>query len=103
MDPVIKKAEERLEWLSGDEDTIRLYEAREFSKYERNSIISSARQTGREEGMKEGIEKGIKAGEKKAVKDIARNLLAMGIEHAKIAEATGLSEQEVEELVRDAK
>jgi predicted transposase/invertase (TIGR01784 family) len=111
MDPVIKKAEDRLEWLSGDEETIRLYEAREFSKYERNSIISSAKQTGREEGlqegkkegMKEGMKTGMQEGEKKAAKEIAQNLLSMGIEPAKVARATGLSKQEVEQLSRDTK
>ena len=115
MDPVIKKAEDRLEWLSGDEETIRLYEAREFSKYERNSIISSAKQTGREEGMQEGLQEGlkeglkegmktgIKEGERKAAKEIAQNLLSMGIDPAKVAQATGLSQQEVEQLSRDTK
>jgi len=82
MDPVIKKAEERLEWLSSDEETLRLYEAREFSRYERNSIIADAKEEGREEGRKE----------------IARNLLALGVELQKIAEATGLSEEEIKKL-----
>jgi predicted transposase/invertase (TIGR01784 family) len=78
MDPVIKKAEERLEWLSSDEETLRLYEAREFSRYERNSIIADAKEEGR--------------------KEIARKLLALGVELQKIAEATGLSEEEIKKL-----
>lgn len=78
MDPVIKKAEERLEWLSGDEDTLRLYEAREFSRYERNSIIADAKEEGR--------------------KEIARKLLALEVDLQKIAEATGLSEEEIKKL-----
>ncbi|WP_281287160.1 hypothetical protein [Paenibacillus hemerocallicola] len=40
MGPVIGKTEERLEWLSSDEETIRLYEAREHSLIERNSLIA---------------------------------------------------------------
>lgn len=90
MDPVIKKAEDRLEWLSGDEETRRLYEAREFSKYERNSIISSAKEEGEEIGKAEG--------KAEAKEEIARNLLALGMDVKKIAKATGLSEEAVKKL-----
>ncbi|MEG0005863.1 MAG: hypothetical protein RSC49_06695 [Clostridium sp.] len=50
MDKDIKKAEERIEYLSSDPETIELYRAREASLHERANLIS----TGREEGKKEG-------------------------------------------------
>ncbi|HEX7055676.1 MAG TPA: PD-(D/E)XK nuclease family transposase [Bacilli bacterium] len=43
MDPIIRKAEERLEWLSSDEETRRMYEFRENSRIERNSLMAKQR------------------------------------------------------------
>ena len=42
MDLVICKAEERLEWLSSDEETIKLYKAREEALIEKMSLIGEA-------------------------------------------------------------
>lgn len=85
MDPVIKKAEERLEWLSSDEETLRLYEAREHSLIERNSLIAEGKAQGRAEGKKE----------------IAKQMLAKGLEPALIAELTGLSLDEIREMAKN--
>jgi predicted transposase/invertase (TIGR01784 family) len=90
MDPVIKKAEERLEWLSSDEETLRLYEAREFSRIERNSLISEAKAAGRAEGKAEG----------KA--EIASQMLREGLEVSLIAKLTGLSLDKIERIRRHA-
>ena len=49
MDKDIKKVEERLEYLSSDEETIELYRAREKLLHERANMISSAKEEGREE------------------------------------------------------
>ncbi|AXF56553.1 Rpn family recombination-promoting nuclease/putative transposase [Salicibibacter kimchii] len=52
MDPDIQKAEERLEWLSGDAETRKLYEAREESVLERNSLIAEGEEIGMEKLVK---------------------------------------------------
>jgi predicted transposase/invertase (TIGR01784 family) len=79
MDPVIKKTEERLEWLSGDAETQRLYEFREHSLIERNSIISESKAEGKAE--------------------MIRLMLQNGIEPAKIAEMTGRTVAEIEKMI----
>ncbi|MBD2866702.1 Rpn family recombination-promoting nuclease/putative transposase [Paenibacillus sp. IB182363] len=89
MDPVIKKAEERLEWLSSDEETLRLYEAREHSLIERNSLIAEGKAQGRAEGRAEGK------------KEIAKQMLAKGLEPALIAELTGLPLDEIREMAKN--
>ncbi|MDF2716991.1 MAG: Rpn family recombination-promoting nuclease/putative transposase [Paenibacillus sp.] len=90
MDPVIGKAEERLEWLSSDEETIRLYEAREYSLIERNSLIA--------DGEARGLEKGKAEGMIEAKAEIALAMIRKGTEHALIAEFTGLTLEEIAEL-----
>lgn len=79
MDQDIRKAEERLEYLSSDKKTIELYKAREKSLHERANMISSAKKEEREE--------------------IAKNLLRMGIEISKVIQATGLSEEDIKKLI----
>ncbi|WP_241428098.1 Rpn family recombination-promoting nuclease/putative transposase [Clostridium sp. DJ247] len=81
MDSDIKKAEERLEYLSSDAKTIEIYKAREKSLHERANMISSA--------MEEG--------ENKKAIEIAKNLLDV-LDIETIAIKTGLSVEEVKKL-----
>ena len=64
--------------------------------------IEYARETGREEGRKEGKEEGIKEGRAEGSKDerskIAINLIRLGASCEIIAQATGLSAEEVSRL-----
>jgi predicted transposase/invertase (TIGR01784 family) len=52
MDSAIKRAEQKLEYISSDEDALALYRAREDSAHERANLIY----TGRMEGIEIGIE-----------------------------------------------
>jgi predicted transposase/invertase (TIGR01784 family) len=79
MDPIIRRTEERLEWLSGDEDTIRLYEARENSRLERDSIIATATSKGKAEG----------------VLQVAKNMLQEGFTPEQVSKITGISIAEI--------
>lgn len=90
MDPIIKKTEERLEWLSGDEETLRLYEAREYARIEYNSLMSEAKARGRAEGRVEGKAEG--------KREIAMNMLHEGIEPSLIAKVTELNIDEIKAL-----
>ena len=59
-------------------------------------------QQGREEGMQQGREEGMQQGEQNKALAIARNMLFqlhLGLDV--IAQATGLSEQELEQLQKD--
>ncbi|MCT4509721.1 MAG: Rpn family recombination-promoting nuclease/putative transposase [Tepidibacter sp.] len=85
MDEDIKRAEERLEYLSSDKKTIELYKAREKSLHERENMINSAKEEGREEGR-----------EQEKIK-IAKSLLDI-LDVETIALKTGLSIQKVKSL-----
>jgi len=82
MDSAIKRAEKKLEYISGDEEALALYRAREDSAHERANLLY----TGRMEGMEEGIEK------------VAKNMLAKNTPLNYIAEVTGLSIEELTAL-----
>ncbi|MEG0005900.1 MAG: Rpn family recombination-promoting nuclease/putative transposase [Clostridium sp.] len=82
MDKDIKKAEERIEYLSSDPETIELYRAREASLHERANLLS----TGRREG------------ELNKAREVARNLLVIGLDIDTIKKATGLSDEEINHL-----
>ena len=76
----------------GIEKGIQLGEARGIQLGEARGI-----QLGRTEGIQLGRTEGIQLGRT----ETARNLLRMGLEPAKIAQATGLSFEEVESLSRE--
>ena len=81
-DPAIAKAEEVLDWLSSDEETVRLFELREKAIYDEVTRIKGAK----EEGIAIGIEK------------VARNMLIQGIDINIICNATGLSKENVTKI-----
>ncbi|MEX2460306.1 MAG: Rpn family recombination-promoting nuclease/putative transposase [Paenibacillaceae bacterium] len=86
MDPVIKRVEERLEWLSSDAETQRLYEAREHSLIERNSLISEGKIEGKAEGKIEGKS------------EVVLTMLKKGLDSSLIQELTGFSIDDIERL-----
>ena len=64
-----------------------------MSKLEEKSALLSEREAGREEGETKGIKKGIK--------EVAKKLLKEKMPIEKIAEITGLSEKELNELTKE--
>jgi predicted transposase/invertase (TIGR01784 family) len=97
MDPTIKNAAAKLEYLSSDAETIALYRAREATLHERANMINSAKAEGKEEGRIEGkIE-----GKNEANLEIAGNLLSMGLKIENIAKATGLDIAQINELKKN--
>ncbi|QJD88421.1 Rpn family recombination-promoting nuclease/putative transposase [Cohnella herbarum] len=110
MDSTIKTAEERLQRLSCDEETLRLYEAREEAFIEYNSGMSAARRAGLREGIeigekngeKKGIQKGIQQGKQdgkaEGKQEVARNMLALGLDIEAIVKCTGLTIDELDKL-----
>lgn len=81
-EPTLKKAMDTLEFLSQDREARRLYEERQKYLHDEASMIEWATEKG----------------ERKKAFEIAKNMLAMGIEFAIIVKASGLSEAEVESL-----
>ena len=86
----IKKANEELEYLTGDEAVRRMAFLREKAERDYVSNMNGARE--------EGIELGIKEGEKNKAKEIAKEMLTKGFDISTIAEITKLTKEEVEEV-----
>lgn len=86
----IKKAQEELEYLTGDEEERRLAFLREKAIRDEISNINGAR--------KEGIKKGIEQGEKRKQLEIAKNMKEEKIPIEQIEKITGLSLKEIENL-----
>jgi predicted transposase/invertase (TIGR01784 family) len=74
--------EEKMSYISNDKEALRPYQMREMALSDWTSGVNYAHREGREESKKE----------------IARNLKAMGLTAAQIAEATGLMEKQITEL-----
>ena len=105
-DPEIGKAVEELE-ISGFSDA----ELRAYDKFwdsvsvERTLIDDSyqkGKEKGKEEGIAEGMEKGMKQGMEKGMNlrslEIARKMLAKGMDEASVMDMTGLTAEEIKLL-----
>lgn len=78
MDEDIKKAEEKIEYLSSDPKTIELYKVRERSLHDRMNMINGAKEEGKAE--------------------VAKNLLQMGMNILDVIKATGLKEEDIKRI-----
>jgi predicted transposase/invertase (TIGR01784 family) len=104
--PAMGKAVARLKQLSADERARLLYEARELALMDERTRIKGARIEGREEGREEGLEEGRKEGreegrkegEREKALEMARNLLACGVDVDIIAESSGLPLDEIKAI-----
>ena len=94
MDVDIKKAEEKIEYLSSDPKIIERYKSRERSLHERANMISSAKDEGVIEGITIGVEKGAT---ENAIK-VAQRMLKRGDSVEDVVDISDLSKEEVLEL-----
>lgn len=90
MEPAIQKAEDKLEYLSSDAETMSIYLAREKSLHDQANMVNTAEQRGMQQGIQQGIQQERK---KTAVK-----LLEAGIDMDTIESITELSRLEIEAL-----
>ena len=91
----IKSAYETLQVISQDDEKRMEYEAREKAIRDYNQGMLEAEQRGEQRGRKEGRE----TGEYEKSIQIAKNMLAMGLSADLIAQATGLSLSQIEQLL----
>jgi predicted transposase/invertase (TIGR01784 family) len=82
-EPALQKAMDTLEFLSQNEEARRLYDMRQKALHDEASLIEGAREEG----------------ERTKAVEIARNLLAMGMEISLIAKASGLTEAEIQKII----
>jgi len=86
----IQKAEDELEYLTGDAETKRLAELREKAIRDEAAGLKAARRVGIQEGEVKGIAK--------TRKETAKKMLAKGIDIDTIVEITGLTKEKIEKL-----
>ena len=97
----VKRAVENYEVLTGDEEVKRLAEIRLMSKLEEKSALDCAREDGIEEGKKIGREIGREQERRETIeklRKIDKKLKEQKKQTKQIAEITGLSEEEIEDL-----
>jgi predicted transposase/invertase (TIGR01784 family) len=86
MDAAIKKAEERVTYVSNDKEALRAYQMRQMALSDYTSGLNHAHREGLKEGKKEGV------------KGVAKNLKAAGESIDRIAQLTGLPMDEIIKL-----
>ncbi len=84
--PAIQKAYHTLQIMSLDEETRRLYEAREMFLHDQATRMQEAKEEGLEEGIKKGRE------------EVAKNMLSLGIDDELVIKATGLDQSIINSL-----
>ena len=90
----ISRAYEKLQVISQDRQKRMEYEAREKAVRDYNQMMKESR----ESGLELGLERGRTEGRRQGAVDIAKKLLASGVDEKIIAESTGLSLAQIEEL-----
>ncbi|MCI5125560.1 MAG: hypothetical protein D3925_14075 [Candidatus Electrothrix sp. AR5] len=94
----IQAAAEKLDLLKMSATERRAYEKYQVNRASEKDMIESAY----DEGIEKGIEKGVEKGVEKGKVEVAINMLRMGLLTVEqIAEATGLSEDEIRKLSED--
>ncbi|MDR0898444.1 MAG: Rpn family recombination-promoting nuclease/putative transposase, partial [Oscillospiraceae bacterium] len=93
-----------LKELSMDEKVQIMYEAREKARRDHEARIRFAENEGLARGMERGMAQGMAQGEARGAernrREIAKNLLALGIDASIISTASGLSVADIQSLQR---
>ena len=76
----------------------REYEASKMAYCDIKNSIDTAKREGKKEGLAEGMEKGIEKGMNQRSLEIARKMLAKGMDVAMVMEITGLAESQLLQL-----
>lgn len=76
----------------------REYEASKMAYRDIKNSIDTAKREGKEEGLAEWMEKGIEKGMNQRSLEIARTMLAKGMDAATVMEITGLSKSQLLQL-----
>ena len=96
--PVMAKANQVMDIFYLDEQERKRYEAAWEYESDRLSMINESERKGLERGRAEGEARGKAEGSRQAKLETAKNLLQFGLSVQKIAQATGLTKEDVEAL-----
>ncbi len=98
QDPMIHQAVEAEHRFMQNPDFVSAYDIAEKAERDRYAREQFVRDEGRAEGWREGRAEGWEDGKAERTREVAQNLLHLGLPIAQIAEATGLSTAEIEAL-----
>ncbi len=99
QEPIMKKAFKALDRFYWTPQELAQYEDREKKEWDyRSALYQKGVNKGIEKGRQEGIEKGITEGGKKRNREIAKQMLAKGMNIKLIEELTGLTAEVISEL-----
>jgi predicted transposase/invertase (TIGR01784 family) len=90
MDAAIKKAEEKVNYVSQDKEALRAYQMREMALSDYTSGLNHAKREGLREGAREGAQE--------SARKIARNALAEGYSVEAVSKITGIPLDEIKKL-----
>ena len=100
--PGLHEAREKLQYYAMDNQERKAYEAHLEAIVVHNDVINTAKREGRWEGREEGLAEGrVEGMEKGLVKgkiEMARNLKSLGVDVKTIMQASGLTEEQIEQL-----
>ena len=100
--PGLHEAREKLQYYAMDNQERKAYEAHLEAIVVHNDVINTAKREGRWEGREEGLAEGrVEGMEKGLVKgkiEMARNLKSLGVDVKTIMQASGLTEDQIEQL-----
>ena len=97
-DKVFDRLFEEAEIAKFTPQEMREYEASKMAYRDIKNSIDTAKQEGLAEGMEKGMEKGMKKGMNQKALDIARNMLADGVDINLIMKYSGLTQEQIEKL-----
>ena len=98
-DEELMEVAKELKRLTNDAYTIGLYDEEEERRRIENTIKITAKEQGLKQGVKQGIKQGIKQGASNEKKSIAKSMLAKKMDIPLISELTGLSKNQIRNLV----
>jgi predicted transposase/invertase (TIGR01784 family) len=98
MDSTIQAADERMVYVTGDDEAIRAYEMRQMALSDYTSTINYARDEGMAKGIEKGMTKGMEKGMAKSTLEIARKMKNAGRPFSEIQEFTGLSIETIKRM-----
>ena len=96
--PIMAKANKVMDIFYMDEQERKRYEAAWEYESDRLSMISESERKGLERGRAEGKSLGLAEGSRQKALETAKTLLQFGLSVQKIAQATGLTKEDVEAL-----
>jgi predicted transposase/invertase (TIGR01784 family) len=99
--PAIAEAWGVIKYLSADEESRRLAEYEEMARRDEADRQQGAYIKGQEEGRLEGRREGLQEGRQEGIYSVVKNLLRKKMPYDDIADATGLSVEEIERLAAD--